>query len=540
MDILAESAVRVTVLALGVAVVLRGVRIHSPRVAHAAWTAVVAAMLALPVIVQWGPRFKVALFPSAPPVGHLFASAADGAAPAGGAAALFAGSVAGAASRPIPWMAVLLAVYAAGVMLLLVRLATGAWRLRAIRRDAVEVRGHLTHTSCLTPMTVGVFAPSIILPPDWTDWDDADVAAVLAHEAEHARRRDPLVILVALLNRAVFWFHPLAWWLPRELSRLSEQACDATVLARGHDRDRYASCLLRFARRATASGGRLMPTAMAMSGSGLRARLQMLERPQPAVSRGRRLAVAGACAVLIVACGAAVPVAAQRPAEADGRPRWPVITSEHFEVLHASLPPERVRGAVRDAEAAYQRVSAALRYETRGPVQIILVDHERDLPTDLVEAENLASASGAPFRQRIVLALDSLDEQSDLVVHELAHRFAFEIMPAASRAAPWLIEGLAEYLRGAWRKDDLLRTQAVAVTGAIPPLAELDDGGRRWAHALFDYVAAEYGAQGVRRLVFALRAQGTLLRAVPVAFDVGIVPFEHGFQEYVTARFGQR
>src|SRR5204863_1417267 len=140
-------------------------------------------------------------------------------------------------------------------------------------------------------------------------------------------------------------------------------------------------------------------------------------------------------------------------ASVGSRPRWPVITSEHFEVFHASLPAERVRGAVRDAEAAYQNVSAALRYETSGPVLIILVDHERDLPTDVVEAENLASASGAPLRRRIVLALDSLDEQSDLVVHELAHQFAFEIMPTASRTAPWLVEGLAEYLRGGWRKD---------------------------------------------------------------------------------------
>ena len=36
---------------------------------------------------------------------------------------------------------------------------------------------------------------------------------VLAHEGEHARQRDPLIVALALLNRAVFWFHPLAWWL---------------------------------------------------------------------------------------------------------------------------------------------------------------------------------------------------------------------------------------------------------------------------------------------------------------------------------------
>jgi hypothetical protein len=35
---------------------------------------------------------------------------------------------------PDPWMAVLLADLCRGVVLLLVRLATGAWRLRAIRR----------------------------------------------------------------------------------------------------------------------------------------------------------------------------------------------------------------------------------------------------------------------------------------------------------------------------------------------------------------------------------------------------------------------
>jgi beta-lactamase regulating signal transducer with metallopeptidase domain len=28
----------------------------------------------------------------------------------------------------------------------------------------------------------------------------------------------------------VFWFHPLAWWLSRKISNLSELACDAAVL----------------------------------------------------------------------------------------------------------------------------------------------------------------------------------------------------------------------------------------------------------------------------------------------------------------------
>ena len=64
MDILAEAAVRVTVLALGVAVVLRALQIRSPQRAHRAWTAVVVVMLLLPVFVAWGPELAVPIVPS--------------------------------------------------------------------------------------------------------------------------------------------------------------------------------------------------------------------------------------------------------------------------------------------------------------------------------------------------------------------------------------------------------------------------------------------------------------------------------------------
>ena len=69
------------------------------------------------------------------------------------------------------------------------------------------------------------------------------------------RRRDPLIQSVALLNRAVFWFHPLAWWLERELSGLAEDACDGAVLSRGHEPREYAECLLALARSVMNAGG---------------------------------------------------------------------------------------------------------------------------------------------------------------------------------------------------------------------------------------------------------------------------------------------
>ena len=102
-----------------------------------------------------------------------------------------------------------IAIYFLGVGVFLLRLAIGT--IRANR---------LTSASCVVPVTVGLLHPRIILPECSRDWPQAQLDAVLAHEGEHIRRRDPLFQWIALLNRAIFWFHPLAWWLERKLSGL--------------------------------------------------------------------------------------------------------------------------------------------------------------------------------------------------------------------------------------------------------------------------------------------------------------------------------
>jgi beta-lactamase regulating signal transducer with metallopeptidase domain len=538
MDILAESAVRITLMAVGVAVVLRALRIRSPRLVHDAWTAVVVVMLLLPVVLAWGPEFAVPLLPShttasipAPDASNVAAAEPDGI------------PVVGLAAKSrMMWSNAAATVYVAGVGFFLLRLAMGLRRARAIRRGAVRVQGRLIHPACVTPITVGIVAPAVVLPVDWPSWDDAELSAVLAHEDEHVRRRDPLVGVMALLNRAIFWFHPLAWWLQREIARLSEQACDAVVISRGHDSDVYSACLLRFARRAADAGGRIAPMATAMPGSGLQDRLARLADPQPARPSGSRLAcVALACAALVLVCAAAVPTATpvQTVPSSAGQAAWLVETSEHFEIFHDSLPGDRVSAAVRDAEAAYTQLSAALQHDLPSPVPIILARRDRELQDAASQLRDLLAQSGEPGRQRLLISLESLDRRTGIIVHELTHQFAFDIVPGTSRVAPVLIEGLAEYERGAWRLQDLRMTREAAAIGAIPSVASLDTPDRHWAHAMFDFVAAQHGAEGVRQLLFALRAHETLVQAVPMAFGVTLDQFDQEFRGYVTTRFGQ-
>ena len=190
--------------------------------------------------------------------------------------------------------------------------------------------------------------------------------------------------------------------------------------------------------------------------------------------------------------------------------------------------------AVRDVEAAYAQLSAALKYNMPRRIRVILVRRDRDT----AEAGRVAPQR-TTLTQVVVLSLESLDRRTGIAVHELTHQFAFEIIPGTSRVTPVLIEGLAEHQRGAWVPADLRMTRDAAAAGAIPDVSALVNTDRHWAHAVFDFVAAQHGAEGVRQLLFALRAYGTLAAAVPMAFGVTLDQFEEQFRGYVTATFGR-
>jgi len=545
MIILAEAAVRATVLALGVALVLLTLRIRSPRLVHGAWTAVLIVMLLLPLIVASGRQFALPVLPASTTSTLLGTKAGDTAEASttsqGGHTRRVVLPAASDTVSRAGAIVIIVTLYLVGAVLLLVRLGLGWRRARTICRDAVRDQGRLTHPACTTPMTVGLIAPAVVLPPDWIEWEHAELSAVLAHEEAHARRHDPLVAAIALFNRAIFWFHPLAWWLHRELGRLSEQACDAVVVSRGHDPEFYSACLVRFARRAAHAGGRISPIGMAMPGAGLHERLGMLARLDMTRPSGLRVALAALVGtVLIVICAAAAPTAAspQNATGAAGQVAWRVDTSEHFEIVHDSLPVDRVGQAIGEAETAYAHLAAALKFDMPRRVLIVLVRRDRDLATGAVQVLD-AVVQTPPARQRIVISLESLDQHPGLIVHELTHQFAFEIVPVTSRLTPVVIEGLAQQQRGAWDAEELGKARTDTVVGAIPSVANLDAADRHWAHAVFDFVAEQQGAEGIRRLLFALRSRETLELAVPMAFGVSLDQFDRDFRGYVTTRFRQ-
>lgn len=164
---------------------------------------------------------------------------------------------------------VLLAVYVAGVLVVMIPPLVALVRLRSLVRRARRVDKHHNWRTALdsarsaalgrtsrravrvylsseaaVPMTWGVAHPVIVLPSSCESWGDARRRMALVHELAHVRAADWPTKLAARAVCALYWFHPAAWWLARRFRTDCELACDDRVIASGARRSDYAELLV--------------------------------------------------------------------------------------------------------------------------------------------------------------------------------------------------------------------------------------------------------------------------------------------------------
>jgi TonB family protein len=337
---LADASVRVLGLALVAVVVLAIPWMRHAAARHAVWSAVLAGMLALPVLAPLLPPLAVKMSESPTSAGTLILGNLQ--------------TPSHSTSRVVPsrrpptpaiptWPIALVAIYVAGVVASLSRMFN-AWRtcrrlvgFSELVRDptARDLVGEFaaaqgmswplpqlrSSSSVIVPMTAGFSEPVILLPVNWQQWDAWKLRAVLAHELAHIRRGDWLVIVAASVNRCLFWFHPLAWWLERHLSALAEQASDDAALGCLSDAPRYASTVLDFA--ATLQSGSRLTYGVAMARTAKVSRridrILALRQPGPAIIGRRTWAAIALCALPLVYSAAALQVT-QAPSQPVVRP----------------------------------------------------------------------------------------------------------------------------------------------------------------------------------------------------------------------------
>jgi len=132
----------------------------------------------------------------------------------------------------------------------------------------------------------------------------AEVAAVLAHEREHVRHRDPLRILAVRLLAAFAWYAPAANWLASRTVLRRELAADRAS-ARGAGRGVLAGALLKLASLPACPAAAAAAPAPDSPGA-LQARVAQLEGgrpPRPRLTPPRVLGTMGIVAVLAAAGG---------------------------------------------------------------------------------------------------------------------------------------------------------------------------------------------------------------------------------------------
>ncbi|MCP3979177.1 MAG: M48 family metalloprotease [bacterium] len=250
-DVLLLNACIVVALAAGVALVARFVK--RPSVVHALWVVVLLKLMTPPLL-------EVATVPR-PTVPAAIVPATTGAAAPVNLFAVEAGSferntpaargadTSASSRRSIPWLT---AIWISGALLLAGLVAFRAARFGRLARLTSAPPETLRREYETAARGVGLASPpdlrlvggrvppmvwgrpgrcEILLPEHLLDELESDERiALLAHELAHVRRRDHWVRVVELAAGILFWWHPVVWWVRRNLRLAEEQACDALVV----------------------------------------------------------------------------------------------------------------------------------------------------------------------------------------------------------------------------------------------------------------------------------------------------------------------
>ena len=183
----------------------------------------------------------------------------------------------------------------------------------------------------LEPGVIGWLNPVLLLPADIErHLSRPEIEAIVAHELCHVRRFDNMTAAIHMVAEAIFWFHPLVWWLGARLVDERERACDEHVLRSVGAPGPYAQGILNVCKRYVASP---LASVSGVGSANVRQRIEAIlaNRIGEATGPWKKVMLSG-----IILCVVIVPLAAgalgASPAAGVAAP--------------ASVPPVSVPGAV--------------------------------------------------------------------------------------------------------------------------------------------------------------------------------------------------
>lgn len=262
----------------------------------------------------------------------------------------------------IPWRT----VWLVGLLLVVARSLAGlvflAWRTRrATPYDVADPGMHLELGAdgvsvrvapVLAPLVWGWLKPVILLPEEARKWSPETVRLALLHELAHVHRLDLWASLLWMVAKAIYWFHPLVWWLSARARDEQELACDARVLAAGASPAEYAGLLVDIARHVQSPA--VFGCAMVTHPNLLKGRVMHILQSRPHSSSARGLLglfvslglMAGAGLVAIAAPDHPAPTSDQHVYKIGGDVSAPKLVFKIWPAYTEAAKRNKIEGSV--------------------------------------------------------------------------------------------------------------------------------------------------------------------------------------------------
>jgi Tol biopolymer transport system component len=232
---------------------------------------------------------------------------------------------------------------------------------------------------------------------------------------------------------------------------------------------------------------------------------------------------------------------------------WKTYRSTHFTIYFYTREQGALEKVASYAESAYDERSRELNFQIPKPINLIYYATHSDFEQTNTLLNFIPEGVGAfalPSRNRMVLPIDLPDEKlQQLIGHELTHVFQFEILfggnylrAATTNAPQWLIEGMASYYGKDEDDKDRMVLRDAVLSDQVPEIAERGIEGffaYRFGHAVFDFMASEWGKDAVRDFLFEFRNQISANpdKVLHRTFNISAEDFDIKFRRYLRQRY---
>ena len=238
---------------------------------------------------------------------------------------------------------------------------------------------------------------------------------------------------------------------------------------------------------------------------------------------------------------------------------WKTYSTEHFKIFFYTDESRLLKNVVETAESAYRQVSRDLKHDLAEPVPLLYYTTFTDFEqSNVFQVSEGVLGVSEPILYRIGIHGDmALDELQDLITHELAHIFEFDILwgrqggalTAISQPPLWTFEGLSEYVTRNWSPWSTLIVRDAILNDRVPILAESGElvpqfplprePAYDFGHAIYEFLVERYGENAIRELWQGLKGGGPLLgRRDPFekVFKIKAREFYQEFKRYLRSR----